>query len=113
MKNPALSVIMVKKILDACAGSLPSCRKISGIEAPINAPINISRMREAPKTKESARSSVSKNKERLAKIAIIIPARSPILHSRAIVNNALLRLNRSVASCRKITARDCCPVFPD
>ena len=54
IKKPALSVMAVRKMLEACAGSRPTARKIKGMLPPASAPSSMSPMSAAPMTMPSS-----------------------------------------------------------
>ena len=98
IKKPALSVMAVRKMLEACAGSRPTARKIRGMLPPASAPSSMSPMSAAPMTMPSSGEEEVNQTPTQASIAMITPEAMPILPSRNTAIHARLRSNFSVAS---------------
>ena len=94
----ALSVMAVRKMLEACAGSRPTARKIRGMLPPASAPSSMSPMSAAPMTMPSSGEEEVNQTPTQASIAMITPEAMPILPSRNTAIHARLRSNFSVAS---------------
>ena len=104
--------MVVRKMLEAWAGSRPTARKISGMDPPATAPRIMSQSSAPPMTAPTRWLPVNHQAPRKAVTAMNKPVTMPILPSRSTAIQAFFWSKRSVANWRIITARACWPVLP-
>ena len=106
------SVIVVRNMLDAWAGSRPNSLSSKGMEAPAKAPRIMSTPKARPMTEARASFPDRKKAAQKTRVEMIRPLTRPMRISRNTAIQARLRSKRSMASWRIMTARACWPVLP-